>query len=273
MAYELIEVSNDFGRPIFLYEFEIGDKVYRYTPSTEAVSANGDMFSPVYIQDEGINQTGEVQTDAVSITIDADTEVAELFKSTPPINQIVVRRMVRHEFDPEVAINYVGFVTQANFGTMGVAVLDCATLSPTMQRSGLRLYWTRGCPYSLYDQSTCRVRKEDYGVMLTVDKASFGVITSSGAAYYENGWFTGGFIEWTDERTGALESRSIDEHSGQSLRLLGHSDGIPLNSQIKAYPGCPKNIEYCKSRFSNESNYGGYPHLPGTSPFNGDPLY
>lgn len=273
MGYEIIETSNGLGRPIFMYEFEIGDKVYRYTSSTEPVSCDGEFYAPIYIEDEGISQTGEVQTDAVSITIDYKSEVADLFKSTPPLNQIVVRRKVRHEGDNEAAINYVGFVTQANFGTLGVAVLDCATLSPTMQRSGLRLYWTRGCPYSLYDQSTCGVRKQDYMTLLHVERAALGVITCSEAANFENGWFTGGYIEWEDPRTGAAEARSIDEHAGKNLRLLGHSDGIPTNTQIKAYPGCPKNIQVCQSRFANESNYGGYPHLPGTSPFNGDPLY
>lgn len=273
MSYELIEVSNDYGEPIFLYEFTVGKKVWRYTPSTEPVAANGEMFMPIKIDDDGISQTGESQTDTTKIRIDFNADIVELFKVTPPIDQIVIRRMVRHEFDPDVAVNYVGFVTQANFGEIGQVELECITLSPTMQRNGLRLYWARTCPYVVYDRATCRVRKEDYAVYAKVEKAANGIVTAKELGTKENGYFAGGYVEWDSERTGALEMRSIDEHDGDQIRLLGRSDGIPVGVQLRAYPGCPKTIEVCRARFGNESNYGGYPHLPGKSPFNGDPLY
>lgn len=273
MSYELIEVTNDYGEPLFLYEFSVGTKVWRYTSSTEPVAAKGEMYTPIYISDEGISQTGEAQTDTVKISIDFNAEIVDLFKITPPIEQIVVRRMVRHEFDPDVAINYVGFISQANFGTIGVVEFDCITLSPTMQRNGLRLYWSRTCPYVVYDAATCGVRKEDHAVTAIVEKAANGLITAKGLAVAVDGWFAGGYIEWQSERTGAPEMRSVDEHSGDQIRLLGRSDGIPIGAQIKAYPGCPKTIAECRARFGNDSNYGGYPHLPGKSPFNGDPLY
>lgn len=273
MSYELIEVSADYGEPIFLYEFSVGTKVWRYTPSTEPVAANGEMFLPINISDEGISQSGEAQTDTVTITIDFDADIVDLFKITPPLDQIVVRRMVRHEFDAEVAVNYVGFISQANFGQLGVVGFECITLSPTMQRNGLRLYWARTCPYVLYDQATCKVRKQDYALSAVVEKASNGVITAQALGTKEDGWFMGGYIEWESERTGATEMRSIDEHDGNQIRLLGRSDGIPVGVTIRAYPGCTKVIETCRDRFGNHSNYGGYPHMPGKSPFNGDPLY
>lgn len=273
MSYDLIEISNDYGEPIFLYEFTVGKKVWRYTPSTEPVAAAGEMFMPIMISDEGISQTGEAQTDTVKIIIDFNADVVDLFKVTPPIDQIIVRRMVRHEFDSEVAVNYVGFISQANFGTIGQVEFECITLSPTMQRSGLRLYWSRSCPYVLYDQATCKVRKEDYALYAVVEKAANGLINAKEFGTREDGYFMGGYIEWESERTGAAEMRSIDDHSGDQIRLLGRSDGIPVGTKIKAYPGCPKTIDVCRARFGNDSNYGGYPHLPGKSPFDGDPLY
>lgn len=273
MSYELIEVSNDLGRPLFLYEFEVGDKIWRYTPSTDPVAAKGEMYLPINIEDQGISQTGEAQSDTVKINIDFNAEVVSLFKITPPINSVTVRRLVRHEFDPEVAVNYVGFVSQVNFGEIGIAQFDCITLSPTMQRNGLRLYWSRTCPYSLYDKNTCRVKKENFAVQAVVEKAANGIIKAKAFSYRDDGWFIGGFVEWVSDRTGATEARAIDDHVGDEISLLGKSDGIPIGTPVKVYPGCPKTIEKCRSMFGNEDNYGGYPHLPGTSPFNGDPLY
>ncbi|MGP1665642.1 MAG: phage BR0599 family protein, partial [Rhodanobacter sp.] len=73
--------------------------------------------------------------------------------------------------------------------------------------------------------------------------------------------------------TGALERRGIDEHLGKQLRLLGKSDGLLEGMDVKAYPGCQRTSAVCAAKYNNLLNYGGYPHLPGKSPFDGDPLY
>jgi hypothetical protein len=42
---------------------------------------------------------------------------------------------------------------------------------------------------------------------------------------------------------------------------------------VAAYPGCPRTIAVCDARFANHLRYGGVPHLPGKSPFDGDPVF
>lgn len=279
MAFNALETSNQEGRPLFLYEFLLGDKAWRYTSADSSVSAisptsgKSELFAPVFIEDDGVKQTGESQTDSMKIRMPFSEPIPQLFQVTPPLNQITVRRFSKHEADSEVTVNYVGFITQVNATEPGVAELECLTLSPTMQRNGLRVTWQKGCPYALYDGSTCKVNKAQYAVAAKILTAGAGVITADAFASRENGWFDGGFIEWTDSYTGALERRGIDEHLGKQLRLLGKSDGLLEGMDVKAYPGCQRTSAVCAAKYNNLLNYGGYPHLPGKSPFDGDPLY
>lgn len=273
MSFELIETSNDLGSPIFLYEFQLGDKVWRYTSSAENVPANGELYKAIYIEDDGVRQTGEAQTDSFKIMMSFYEDIPRLFKVVPPSKQMIVKRLVRHEYDPQVIVNYVGFVTQVNASEPGKAEIECLTLSPTMHRDGLRLAWQRTCPYSLYSESSCRVHKGQFATKITLDRASGTTLEATGFAEHSDGWFEGGIVEWKDPQTGAEEMRGIETHQGNKVSLLGKTDGIPIGIVMLAYPGCDKTIATCDKKFSNVDNYGGYPHMPGKSPFAGNPLY
>lgn len=273
MSYGDIEISNELGSPMFLYEFSLESKVWRYTSCAEDVAANGELYKAIYIEDDGVRQTGEAQTDSFKITMSFFEDVPRLFKVVPPSRQMIVKRLVRHEYDPQVVVNYVGFVTQVNASEPGKAEIECLTLSPTMHRDGLRMAWQRSCPYSLYSNSACRLRKENFSTSVTIEKASGGVLEASGFAEKSDGWFDGGIVEWIDSETGATDMRPIESHNGNTVTLLGKTDGIPIGQIMKAYPGCDKTIDTCDKKFSNVDNYGGYPHMPGKSPFSGNPLY
>lgn len=273
MAFSSIETSDQGGRPLFLYQFELGTRVWRYTSADSSVSANGALYESVFIEDDGVNQTGEAQSDTFKIRMPFATPVPQLFQVTPPINPIALKRYALHDGDSEAVLNYVGFVTQVNASEPGMAEVECLTLSPTMQRNGLRLGWSRGCPYSVYDGATCRVNKASHAVQAVILTAAAGIVTTAAVAPYSDGYFSAGFIEWTDSYTGAIERRGIDEHQGNQLRLLGKSDGLLEGMSMRVYPGCAKTMQVCQEKFNNLINYGGFPHMPGKSPFGGDPLY
>lgn len=273
MTFSTIETSNQDGRPLFLYEFALGTQIWRYTSADTPVTSGGNLYAPIMIDDDGVKQTGEVQTDNFNIRMPFNSPVPQLFQVTPPINPITVKRLGKHEDDVDWVITYVGFINQVNASEPGLAELECITLSPTMQRNGLRLTWQRGCPYALYAPATCKVDKNNFAVTVTVTTAAAGQVSGAEFALMEDGWFNGGFIEWTAQATGSLERRGIDSHLGTTIRLLGKSDGILEGMAVKAYPGCLRIASVCDSKFNNLVNYGGFPHLPGKSPFGADPLY
>lgn len=274
MAYNEYEASSYSGRPIHLYEFSIDQKTWNVTSADSDVSVGGKLYKQLGISDEGVSQTGEAQTDGFTITVPITFDLISLFVNTPPINDVTVRRARFHDNDNEVAYNYVGFINNVNFTTPGVAVITCQTLSPTMQRNGLRLTWQRGCPYVLYDPTTCKVNKNDHRITTTVSSAQGGnIVVSANLAAFGDNYFTAGFVEWTDRRTGGPNRRGIKLHLGNTLTLLGRSDGIATGDPIFIYPGCNRIAQTCSSKFNNMPNYGGCPHIPGKSPFGGDPIF
>lgn len=274
MAYNAYEASTFSGRPIHLYEFTIDQKAWYVTSADSDISVGGRLYKTLGISDNGVNQTGEAQTDNFTLQVPITFDLVSLFVNTPPINDVVVKRARVHENDNELAYNYVGFIINVNFTTPGVAELTCQTLSPTMQRNGLRLTWQRGCPYVLYDPTTCKVNKDAHRLTTTVTNAQAGTIqVNANLAAFGDNYFTAGFVEWVDRRTGGPNRRGIKLHIGNTLTLLGRSDGIADGDAIYLYPGCQRVAQVCSSKFNNMANYGGEPHIPGKSPFSGDPVF
>lgn len=108
---------------------------------------------------------------------------------------------------------------------------------------------------------------------MQVSALSGTVIQSPAIGHYPPGWFSNGFFEWVGP-TGLLDRRPIESHSGgTSYSVLGTTDGIKVGDWIVSYPGCNRATSDCTDKFNNLSNYGGIPHMPGKSPFSGDPVF
>lgn len=274
MAYNEYEASTFSGRPIHLYEFTIDTKAWYVTSADSDISAGGRLYKTLGISDDGVNQTGEAQTDTFTLRVPITFDLVSLYVNTPPINDVTVKRARIHENDNELAYNYVGFIINVNFTTPGVAEITCQTLGPTMQRNGLRLTWQRGCPYVLYDPTTCKVDKNAHRLTTYVTNAQGGAVTvAADVAAFGDNYFTAGFVEWVDRRTGGPNRRGIKSQIGNTITLLGRSDGIANGDPIFIYPGCQRVAQVCSSKFNNMANYGGEPHIPGKSPFSGDPVF
>lgn len=272
MSYNIIETSNDDGRPVYLYEFKLLDKYWRYTSADDKVNALGSVWEPIGIADDGIKQTGEAQSDALNLTMPNSSAVVGLFIGTPPGSPVTVTLRRMHLDDNDPVVCYVGTVSSINQGANpAVARVTCATLSASMDRNGLRLAWSRGCPHVLYDKQ-CRVNKDAFRVDATVETVGAGKVTSPAYAAYPNGYFAGGFIEWIDPQYG-VERRGIETHDGKTLTIFGTVDGIAGGYILKTYPGCPRTTTACDTIFRNLANFGGIPSMPDRSPFDGNPLF
>jgi uncharacterized phage protein (TIGR02218 family) len=105
-----------------------------------------------------------------------------------------------------------------------------------------------------------------------VDEAHGSIVTASEFASFADGWFTGGFIEFVTPQ-GFLETRMINRHLGASIRLLTPVLGMLAGDPVVAYPGCRRTVRDCIDKFNNYENYGGFPHIPGRSPYDGNPVF
>ncbi|WP_458321525.1 phage BR0599 family protein [Providencia sp. CRPN22473] len=272
MSFNVIETTNDSGRPVLLYEFRLLDKYWRYTSADSKITAAGSVWEPLGMTDDGVKQTGEAATDALNLTMPNTSAVVGLFIGTPPGSPVFLTIRKLHLGDGDAAVCYVGEVQSINQGSNPtVATVTVATLSATMDRNGLRLAWSRGCPHVLYDRQ-CRVIKDHFKVDATVLSVGAGTVTSNTYAGFPDGYFAGGFIEWNDPQYG-VERRGIESHTGDTITIFGTVDGLAGGFILKTYPGCPRTVTACNTIFNNLANYGGVPTMPDRSPFDGDPIF
>ena len=272
MSFDQIENSNAEGRPVFLYSFNLGAATWRYTSSDEDRIVSGFKWTAVPISDDGIKLTGEATTDALAITAPSTIGPVQVFIGTPPSQEIIVNVWHLHEGDSEAALCYAGELAQVDFPQPGQAKMICHTLSASMQRDGLRFGWQRACPYAVYDELTCKVKKEDHGVAAVIISASNGVVNAAELASKPDGTFIGGFIEWEHPVRGR-EYRGIEDHVGENITMFGLTDGLYYGLKVTAYPGCNRTAQMCRELFDNLDEFGGVPHMPGKSPFDGDPVF
>lgn len=272
MAFNDQEVSNELGEPIYLYEFSLLDKYWRYTSASDTISVLGVVWTPIAMKDSGIKQTGETNTDALVITVPNSNPIVGMFRGTPPGSQVILKIRHMHQGYDDPAICYVGQVTSINQGeNPTVAEVTCVTLSSTFERNGLRLAWSRGCPHSLYD-GQCGVDKSKFVVEARIASVGSGTVTAPIYASKPDGYFAGGYIEWIDPVYGT-ERRGIESHTGDTITIFGTVDGLAGGYILKTYPGCPRTVTSCDTIFNNLANYGGVPSLPDRNPFDGNPIF
>jgi hypothetical protein len=284
---------SDFLSYIFLYEFGLGDKVWRYTSnSVDVIDENGLLWEASSISDDGIKQTGEAVTDAMTITASVELVPARLFMYAPP-SRVIDVSMYRAAFLPKAETTgfsgtditapastamvtnkrpvYVGEVSQCSFPEPGRAVITCQTLSASMQREGLRLPWQRQCPYAIYDQSSCRLNKAAWSITSKVLTVTGNTVLVDTAGPNPDGYLNGGYLEFEHPIKGA-ETLAIEVQSGTTLIIFGSAAELWEGMSVTLYPGCNQTPQRCQF-FDNYLNYGGYPALPGKSPFDGDPVF
>lgn len=271
MSFEANEIGIATGKPIRLYLFERGQLKWRYCDADRDIEYDGATWLNQPISADGFRQSGEPSADAVKIRAPADLAVAAQYRIVAPSAEIALTVIDLHYGDILGRVRWVGSMSDVSWLGQHVCEITCQSLSASMERTGLRLSYCVLCPHTLYDRN-CGVGMNAFKLDVTVQSLETETVTATGLASYANDYFSGGFIEW-NIGSGELERRGINTHTGSTLLLLGLSVGITAGMVISVFPGCRFTPADCNDKFSNIENYGGIIHLPGVSPFDGNPIY
>lgn len=273
MTFDALEISNYDAIPVALYEFTLGasGNKWHYVSGEQDVNFGGFVYEATAISDSGIIQSGDVQNDDYTVTMPASSPFASLFIGTPPSVEIflVVRSLNRG--DPEAPIVWVGQVRSTKRVNLVTLEVVCKTLTASLNRNGLRLAWGRGCPHALYDRN-CKVLPSNHGVVVQIQGLTGASIISSGLNLLPAKFLDGGYFEWAI-MPGVSEKRMIESCVGPVVNVLGTTDGLLVGMWLALYPGCDRTTPTCQNKFNNLANYGGFPHMPNKSPFDGDPVF
>ena len=289
MAVGILERSAFSGRPLQLYQFlrSSGDTdfFWRYNGSDRNLTYNTYMYEAAAISDDGITTTGEAAASEFKITMPAFAQFCNDYRAsggTP--SDTIYAHVFRAHADDIVGLDttapYISTAVMVWTGTVdGITQatdtqmeITCSTLAASFKRPGLRYTWQVNCPHMLYDPLTCKVDKTLYRVDTTVDNVHGLIITSDELGLFVDGWFDGGYVEYMTP-SGFVEKRMINRHIGTSVRVLTPIKDMAIGDPVVAYPGCARTVAACKEKFSNYANYGGFPHIPGRSPYDGNPVF
>lgn len=154
---------------------------------------------------------------------------------------------------------FTGFVSSIESITRVQAELQVKSNVALLDVQMPRNVWQASCIHTLFDGG-CGHDRQSYGEIGTVGVGSTAVdVAWDGAtpAYYWNG-----SVRFTSGANANL-TRAIKNSNGAFLVLSYPLPEIPAEGDtFVAWPGCEHTYEACGSKFSNQSNYRGFPFIP-----------
>ncbi len=272
MSFQNFETSLQNGQPIRLYQFQRGSMKWGYTSANQNITHQTVVFRSVEggISDDGIRQTENTSSDMLTLTVPQSLDVAQMYRVVAPGQTIDVTVFDLHYGDDGFLVSWMGFIVGVRFKDQISAAIQCKNLSASLERTGLRKAWGRLCQHQLYSEA-CQVPRNSFKAVANIDRLDGVNIGFAPAAGKANGYYAGGYIEWTSQY--GLEQRGIESHTGDLLTIYGGTSGLSMGQEITAYAGCDRLFETCINKFNNAPNNGGSPHMPGKSPFDGTPVF
>lgn len=280
MSFNDIEISNSGGDRIGLYHFRWGSLNWYYTSADRPVEYGVDsddnpiIYEPIAISDGGVSQNGQTGYD-FQVNLPSDNPVALLYRVTPPSGRVYLKVRRMHRADPtDAPIHWTGLIRNVKPKDGGGVLMVCFASISLLKQTGLRLAWQRQCPHALYDRQ-CQVNPDDWTFDFEILSVVGNVVTlKPGGPDQAVGFFTGGIVKWlvADD---TYNHRMIETHTDVLVfNIFGRADGLEADMAVQLLPGCSRDTgaDGC-ARFDNIDNYGGHKYLPGTSPFDGNPVF
>ncbi len=262
MSYDSVEVSVNSGKPIELFDFQLGLDHYRYTSGSEIITYNIYDYVPELIHREDIELTDDSFKNELTVKINRDNTFFRKYIQAP-VEGIVSLTIYRGHGSNFITF-WTGLVSQVTFNSEDISILLLPKTSG-LARTGVRRKYQKLCNYALYEVG-CGVSDTSYrttGVIATIDRFT---ITSAIFATKADGWFTAGrFVVGDAERL-------ITSHTGSTITLDRRMLDAVAGNSFEAFAGCDHSQDTCRSKFDNLINYGGQPWIPTKNPFSGDAI-
>lgn len=264
MTYLLSERSIRGGKPVELYRFVRGSRVWLYTTADKPVVHQGDTYNPQTMRRGEMPQNEERDNATLDIFLDLRLDLVQEFISgatSAPTTVMVLRKHRDEVLGTEHAVMFVGNIAVVSFGEEEVHI-TCTPIQKSVQRKIPRWLFQPQCNHMLYD-AYCGVNKAAFTDPGTISAIVGRTLTVPEAASKADGWYSGGYV--TDGETFAF----IQQHTGSQLLLLSLSNHIQVGHAITITAGCDRDAATCAAKFGNLPNFMGFPFVPSTNPYEG----
>jgi uncharacterized phage protein (TIGR02218 family) len=272
MSFDIFEISNRAGKPVFLFKFTAGIQSYTYTTDNKPADYLGETYSPLEnLEPSGTSQSQEIQAQKITVSAFREWILPRQFVSFVPSNLMFLVVFKYHRAAPDDKYVYwQGFVQSAKFDDKK-SYLNCAPVSVLFNRLGLRRSFSTLCGHILYD-GFCPVPASAYRVDGVITDIGSFTITAAEWTSYDSTWFVAGFVERTLP-SGVTDMRLITGNDTGVLTLLSpFPSDLQTGETLHAYAGCDHKFSTCAgAKFGAYTDEGGacgcYDRIPVKNPF------
>lgn len=251
------------ARRVELYEFAYGATRFRYSAGARAALLASQTYAPYPIGRAAINESADPSRNALDITAPLALPLLDLYRPSGPLAPVGVK-IYRLRGTTADTI-WTGEIGSVEF-TGKDATLHCLSPLAGMRGMGLTRNWQKACPLTLYGAGLgqCNASREAVKVSATVTQVAGRVVHAAAFAAQPNGWWNGGYLEWSDGSV--LQRRWITGHTDDAVTLMTPAAPLLPTMVVTALPGCDHSLATCAAKFGNAANYGGQPGIPVTNP-------
>lgn len=274
MSFDSLEKSRFDGNKVFLYTWTRGSKVYRFAAADQDMVLDFQTYlANGVIRHGDIEQSGDPIRSPVDVTVDADHAVALLFRSTPPVDTVMLVIQEVHVADlSDRRPVWSGRITSVKWSPENAeAVITHEPTQTSLERTGLRRAYQRLCPL-VTGGKRCGINMEAYALEVEVQEVNGLEISVASVSGRPTDYFTGGFLVY-EITSGVVERRPIKSQVGTVMTLTNFPVGLLPGMKVKAYPGDDHTADTCAEKFNNIPNYGGFIYFPNKNPFGSSPIY
>lgn len=275
MTFEAFDSGTRPGRKVYLYVWQRGEKVWRYTSADRKLVINTQEYTPAPITHPDIEQGSEIVRMNVEVDVPYNHAVARMYRIQAPTDSVVLTISATYIEDPdtEVRPQWSGAIVGVSWDLTDLtASITHAPTFTSLQRMGLRGRCQSSCDLVLYGRR-CGVSRESFKLVTVAAAVGVTSLTAPGISLVPDGYYSGGFIEYRPE-VGVVERLGITSHVSGTVNLLGRTLGLLPGMAVEVFPGCDHTPgpNGC-AKFNNMPNYGGFPFFARKNPFGNSPIF
>jgi uncharacterized phage protein (TIGR02218 family) len=266
MAYDDDESSQAAGAPIEGYEFIGSATTWRYTSHVEAVTIDGDTYTPIAglrRSSVGLGSTNDTPVLKMALPVTSPVVQHYAFATPPRTLQLNVWRY--QPVSGEWKRYWHGEVTSIAPKGPSAEVTSPSNLAARLSTNVPGLTVRTHCSHFLYD-ARCRVARAGFDhttTVASVNGTDARIITVAGVGAFPDQYFKAGEIV----RDSDGERRSIIDQVGAVLKVASAFRTLANPDVVTLYAGCDHTAATCETKFSNTVNFGGFPRMPKRNPF------
>lgn len=241
-------------------------------------SADPQEFTPAQISHEPVRITDKFEMRSTMMSLPSGDEHLRRYLTTAAavrleawILRINSQRLASGElidFTRHCVVVENGLLTEMGFNASRIAVkLVPAVFSG--DRSVPRFYYNRTCNHALFSAG-CGLVKADHAwvtSIVSVDPVQREiVVTGQHGSDTDGTRFSDGHFLHDATGFNFTISWAAFDGANTKFKLWNWHPAIAAAGTLTAYPGCRHTREACTTKFSNQANFGGFPHIPNSNP-------